>query len=65
MINDRRVDQAFSDLRSVCGGVREDYFDYRDKAAEGNLSFLRTDHAFDNCMEIAHKKWYWVHKKLA
>jgi len=39
--------------------------DYRDKAAEGNLSFLRTDHAFDNCMEIAHKKWYWVHKKLA
>jgi hypothetical protein len=39
--------------------------DYRDKAAEGNLSFLRTDRAFENCMEIAHKKWYWVHKKLA
>jgi len=39
--------------------------DYRDKAAEGNLSFLRTDHAFDNCMDIAHKKWRWVHKKLA
>jgi hypothetical protein len=39
--------------------------DYRDKAAEGNLSFLRTDRAFENCMEIAHKKWQWVHKKLA
>ena len=39
--------------------------DYRDKATEGNLSFLRTDHAFENCMEIAHKKWQWVHKKLA
>ena len=39
--------------------------DYRDKAAEGNLSFLRTDRAFENCMEIAHKNWQWVHKKLA
>lgn len=26
MINNRTVDQAFSDLRSICGGVREDYF---------------------------------------
>jgi hypothetical protein len=26
MINDRRLDQAYSDLRSSCGGVREDYF---------------------------------------
>ena len=26
MINDRLVDQAFADLRSNCGGVREDYF---------------------------------------
>src|SRR6266705_2512494 len=26
MINDRRIDQAHSDLRSSCGGVREDYF---------------------------------------
>ena len=26
MINDRLIDQAFSDLRSTCGGVREDYF---------------------------------------
>lgn len=26
MINDRLIDQAFSDLRSTCGGLREDYF---------------------------------------
>ena len=26
MINDRLIDQAHSDLRNTCGGVREDYF---------------------------------------
>ena len=26
MITDRLIDQAFSDLRDVCGGLREDYF---------------------------------------
>src|SRR5262245_41073227 len=26
MITDRLIDQAHSDLRRVCGGVREDYF---------------------------------------
>jgi hypothetical protein len=39
--------------------------DYADKVAEGNLSFLRTDHAFEKCMEFARKRWGWVHKKLA
>lgn len=39
--------------------------DYADKVKDGNLSFLRTDRAFDRCMEIAYKKWKWVHKKLA
>jgi AIPR protein len=39
--------------------------DYREKVAEGNLSFLRTDRAFEECMELAHKKWRWVQKKLA
>jgi hypothetical protein len=39
--------------------------EYRDKVAEGNLSFLRTDRAFEKCMELAHKKWHWVHRKLA
>jgi hypothetical protein len=39
--------------------------DYADKLREENLSFLRTDRAFEKCMENAHKKWRWVHKKHA
>lgn len=38
--------------------------EYQEKVTEGNLSFLRTDKAFEKCMEFAHKKWRWVHKKL-
>ncbi len=38
--------------------------EYQDKVAEGNLSFLRTDKAFEKCMETAHAKWKWVHIKL-
>lgn len=38
--------------------------DYIDKVREENLSFLRTDKAFDKCMEIAYRKWSWVQKKL-
>jgi hypothetical protein len=26
MITDQKIDQAFSDLRTTCGGIREDYF---------------------------------------
>jgi hypothetical protein len=37
---------------------------YRDKVADGNYSFLRTDAAFEKCMETAYAKWGWVHKKL-
>jgi hypothetical protein len=36
----------------------------RRKVEEDNLSFLRMDRAFERCMEIAHKKWRWIHKKL-
>ncbi len=39
--------------------------DYEAKVRDGNLSFLRTDRAFEKCMEVAYKKWRWVHKKLA
>jgi hypothetical protein len=39
--------------------------EYLERVAEGNLSFLRTDRAFDKCMEIAFTKWGWTHKKLA
>lgn len=38
--------------------------EYEDKVREQNLSFLRTDHAFEKCMDIAYKRWHWVHKKL-
>jgi len=38
--------------------------EYADKVAAENLSFLRTDKAFEKCMEEAYKKWHWVHKKL-
>ena len=37
---------------------------YSKKAAEGNYSFLRTDAAFDKCIETAYAKWGWLHKKL-
>ncbi len=46
-------------------GALMDSPEYKDKVAEGNLSLLRTDRAFDKCMEIAYKKWHWLHKKLA
>src|SRR3954452_16475267 len=35
MITQRQVDQAYSDLRGTCGGVREDYF---------GLLYLETEH---------------------
>lgn len=37
---------------------------YKEKSTEGNFSFLRTNHAYDFCMEVAHKRWRWVQKKL-
>jgi len=46
-------------------GALMDAPEYKQKVAEGNLSFLRTDIAFEKCMEIAFKKWHWLHKKLA
>jgi hypothetical protein len=36
MISDRLIDQAFSDLHTTCGGVREDYF---------GLLYLEREHA--------------------
>jgi hypothetical protein len=38
--------------------------EYKDKVEAQNLSFLRTNDAFDKCMRVAHDKWSWVHKKL-
>ncbi len=38
--------------------------EYEEKVAAENLSFLRTDKAFEKCMALAFKRWHWVHKKL-
>jgi hypothetical protein len=35
-----------------------------DVAVELNLSFLRTNDAFEKCMKVAYEKWDWLHKKL-
>jgi hypothetical protein len=74
MIIDRQIDQAFSDLRALHGEVSSRVRlllsnlmtspAYKDKAADGNYSFLRTDAAFEKCMESAYSRWGWVHKKL-
>ncbi|QOJ03669.1 MAG: AIPR family protein [Planctomycetia bacterium] len=37
---------------------------YAAKAAEGNVSFLRTNAVYKRCMEVAYKRWKWVEKKL-
>lgn len=37
---------------------------YSSKINEGNFSFLRTNAAFEFCMETAKNKWNWTHKKL-
>jgi hypothetical protein len=37
---------------------------YADKVADENFSFLRTNAAYKRCMDIAHKKWKWVEKRL-
>jgi hypothetical protein len=60
---DLLVQIATSRVRILLSGLMQDP-DYRDKAIEGNLSFLRTDRAFEKCLETAHAKWGWVHKKL-
>lgn len=38
MITDQQVDQAYSDLRSSCGGTREDYFGLLYLEREHNVS---------------------------
>jgi len=55
---------ATTRVRLLLSALMDDR-EYRDKVAEGNLSFLRTDRAFEKCMDAAHAKWRWVHKKLA
>ncbi len=37
---------------------------YDDKINEGNFTFLRTNQAYEFCMDHAYKKWKWVKKRL-
>jgi len=55
---------ATNRVRHLLARLLEDP-DYKPRAQEGNFSFLRTDSAFERCMEYAHEKWRWVHRKLA
>ena len=54
---------ATARVRPLLADLMQDK-DYAEKVLEQNLSFLRTDKAFEKCMDIAYKKWRWVHKKL-
>jgi len=55
---------ATTRVRLMLSALMEDS-EYRELVAKGNLGFLRSDRAFNKCMELAYKKWQWVHKKLA
>jgi hypothetical protein len=37
---------------------------YADKVADGAFGFLRTNTAYNRCMEIAYERWKWVEKQL-
>jgi hypothetical protein len=55
---------AVSRVRILLSGLME-ASEYKEKVSADMLSFLRTDRAFDKCMELAYAKWGWTHKKLA
>lgn len=55
---------ATTRVRPLLSGLLE-LPEYASKVAEANFSFMRTDAAFDKCMEAAGERWGWVHKKLA
>jgi hypothetical protein len=38
---------------------------YKNKLADNKLDFLRTNSAYNQCMDIAYTKWHWVKKRLA
>lgn len=54
---------ATTRVRLILAELMQDK-EYEDKVKNDNLSFLRTDKAFDKCMDIAYRKWSWTHKKL-
>ena len=61
--NDTLTYLATTKVKTLLSDLMKDA-DYVDKVAEDNLSFLRTDRAFEKCIENAYDRWGWVHKKL-
>ena len=55
---------ATARVRPLLSDLMEDR-DYAAKVAEDNLSFLRTDRAFEKAMDNARKRFKWEHEKLA
>ena len=64
-ITDRDIDQAFSDHKVTCGGVREDYFgllylmhefDLPVDAAKRQIAFFGRDYGFDAYHQDAHDR---------
>jgi hypothetical protein len=41
-----------------------DQKEYADRFADGKFDFLRTNTAFDKCIERAYSQWRWIHRKL-
>ncbi|MCI0392383.1 MAG: AIPR family protein, partial [Acidobacteria bacterium] len=54
---------ATNRCRFLIGQIVDDGL-YAAKAAEGNYSFLRTNAAYNRCMDDAYKKYKWVKKSL-
>jgi hypothetical protein len=54
---------ATTRVRPVLSLLMQDR-EYKDKVEAENLSFLRTNDAFEKCMKAGYDKWNWVHKKL-
>lgn len=54
---------ATSRVRPLLGKLLEDP-NYSLRIQEGDYGFLRTDKAFDRCMEIANERWGWTHHRL-
>ena len=54
---------ASTRVRFLMSGVVEKA-PYADMMAEERYDFLRTRAVYDRCMELAYKKWEWVHKNL-
>ena len=54
---------AVNQVRYLLAQLLEDP-EYKRQVEEDRLGFLRSDRAFEKCMNSAYERWKWVHKKL-